>query len=58
MNVELLIAEIGNTTTVVNTFAVEAGMDVGFGRGSRGIDVASFIVKRRREMRKERSDAC
>jgi D-ornithine 4,5-aminomutase subunit beta len=43
---------VGGGTQVVNELAVEAGMDGGFGRGSRGIDVASFLVKRRREMRK------
>ena len=28
--------------------AREAGMDAGFGRGTKGIDVASFLVKFRR----------
>ncbi len=37
-------------TQVTNEIAVEAGMDAGFGRGSHGIDAASFLVKRRREM--------
>jgi D-ornithine 4,5-aminomutase subunit beta len=37
-------------TQVSNEIAVEAGMDAGFGRGSHGIDCASFLVKRRREM--------
>ncbi|NLM44327.1 MAG: LuxR family transcriptional regulator [Clostridiales bacterium] len=37
-------------TQVTNEIAVEAGMDAGFGRGSKGIDVASFLVKKRREM--------
>lgn len=32
-------------TQVTNEIAVKAGADVGFGRGSHGIDVASFIVK-------------
>jgi len=41
---------VGGGTQVINELAVEAGMDVGFGRGSHGIDVASFLVKRRREM--------
>lgn len=41
---------VAGGTQVVNELAVEAGMDVGFGRGSHGIDVASFLVKRRREM--------
>lgn len=39
-------------TQVNNEIAVEAGMDAGFGRGSHGIDVASFLVKKRREMGK------
>ena len=32
-------------TQVTHEMAVEAGCDAGFGRGSHGIDVASFIVK-------------
>ena len=36
-------------TQVTNEIAVEAGMDAGFGRGTHGIDVASYLVKRRRE---------
>lgn len=38
-------------TQVSNEIAAEAGMDAGFGRGSHGIDVASFLVKKRREMK-------
>ncbi|MGI5998061.1 MAG: D-ornithine 4,5-aminomutase subunit OraE [Lutispora sp.] len=38
-------------TQVTNEIAVEAGMDAGFGRGTHGIDVASFLVKKRREMK-------
>jgi len=45
---ERLILVAGGTQ-VVHEMAVEAGMDAGFGRGSHGIDVASFLVKRRRE---------
>ncbi len=37
-------------TQISHEIAREAGMDGGFGRGTKGIDVASFIVKRRREM--------
>ncbi|MGE5682301.1 MAG: D-ornithine 4,5-aminomutase subunit OraE [Bacillota bacterium] len=37
-------------TQVTNEIAVEAGMDAGFGRGSHGNDVASFLVKRRKEI--------
>ncbi len=36
-------------TQVTNEIAKEAGMDAGFGRGTKGIDVASFLVKQRRE---------
>jgi D-ornithine 4,5-aminomutase subunit beta len=39
-------------TQVTNEIALEAGMDAGFGRGTHGIDVASFMVKRRREKQK------
>ena len=49
---EQLILVAGGTQ-VVNEAAVESGMDAGFGRGSHGIDVASFLVKRRRELREE-----
>ena len=37
-------------TQVTNEIALEAGLDAGFGRGSHGIDVASFMVERRKEM--------
>ncbi len=37
-------------TQVSNEIAKEAGMDAGFGRGTKGIDVASFLVKRRKEI--------
>lgn len=36
---------IDGGTQVTNEMAKEAGCDAGFGRGSHGIDVASFIVK-------------
>ena len=36
-------------TQVTNEIALEAGLDAGFGRGTHGIDVASFLVKKRRE---------
>ena len=39
-------------TQISNEIAKEAGMDAGFGRGSKGIAVASFMVNRRREMAK------
>jgi D-ornithine 4,5-aminomutase subunit beta len=42
---------VAGGTQVTNEEAVECGMDAGFGRGTKGIDVGSFIVKelRRRE---------
>lgn len=40
-------------TQVSMEIAREAGMDAGFGRGSKGIDVASFLVKKRREANNE-----
>lgn len=41
---------VGGGTQVSNEMAVEAGLDAGFGRGTHGNDVASFLVKKRREM--------
>jgi len=40
-------------TQVSNELAVKNGMDAGFGRGSNGDQVATFLVKRRREMKNE-----
>lgn len=37
---------IAGGTQVNNQMAVENGMDAGFGRGTHGIDVANFIVKK------------
>jgi len=31
---------------------VKQGVDAGFGRNSHGVDVATFLVERRREMNK------
>lgn len=42
---------LGGGTQVSNELAVEAGMDAGFGRGTKGEHVATFLVKKRREMR-------
>jgi D-ornithine 4,5-aminomutase subunit beta len=36
-------------TQVTNEIASAAGLDAGFGRGTHGIDVASYLVKKRRE---------
>jgi len=38
-------------TQVTDEIAKECGMDAGFGRGTSGQDVASFLVKRRRKRR-------
>lgn len=42
---------VAGGTQVTNEIAVECGMDAGFGRGTKGIHVASFLVRKRREMR-------
>lgn len=39
---------IAGGTQVSNDIAIEAGMDAGFGRGTHGDDVATFIVKKKR----------
>lgn len=39
-------------TQVIPEEAVKTGVDAGFGRNSHGVDVATFLVERRREMRK------
>ena len=39
---------VAGGTQVTHQLAVEAGLDAGFGRGTRGIEVASFLVKKRR----------
>lgn len=44
---------VSGGTQVTHELAREAGMDAGFGRGSKGIDVASFLVRKRREMQNE-----
>ncbi len=40
---------IGGGTQVTHELAVECNLDAGFGRGTKGIHVASFMVKNRRE---------
>jgi len=40
-------------TQVSNELAVSNGVDAGFGRGTKGIHVATFLVKKRREMNNE-----
>lgn len=41
---------IAGGTQVSDNLAVENGMDAGFGRGTKGSHVATFLVKKRREM--------
>ncbi|SEF91927.1 D-ornithine 4,5-aminomutase E subunit [Caloramator fervidus] len=40
-------------TQITDEIAKEAGMDAGFGRGTKGVHVASFLVKKRWEMEKD-----
>ncbi len=40
-------------TQVTPEIAVQNGIDAGFGRGSKGIHVATFLVKKRKEMQNE-----
>lgn len=44
---------VAGGTQVSNELAVQTGVDAGFGRGSNGAQVATFIVKKRRELRNE-----
>lgn len=44
---------ISGGTQVSNELAVAHGMDAGFGRGTKGSHVATFLVKKRREMTNE-----
>jgi len=41
---------VAGGTQVSNDLAIEAGVDQGFGRGSKGVHVATFLVKKRREL--------
>jgi len=41
-------------TQVVPENALKTGIDAGFGRNSHGIDVATFLIEKRREMRGEK----
>ena len=38
-------------TQVTPEIALKQGVDAGFGRGSKGVNVATFLVKKRREMK-------
>lgn len=40
---------VAGGTQVTDEMARESGLDAGFGRGTRGIEVASFLVRARRE---------
>ena len=44
---------VSGGTQVSPELAVEQGVDAGFGRGTKGIHVATFLVKKRREIRGE-----
>ncbi|MCF6465186.1 D-ornithine 4,5-aminomutase subunit OraE [Clostridium sp. Cult2] len=44
---------IAGGTQVSRELAIKNGMDAGFGRGSNGAQVATFLVKKRREMNDE-----
>ncbi|HEY3314803.1 MAG TPA: D-ornithine 4,5-aminomutase subunit OraE [Bacillota bacterium] len=44
---------IGGGTLIGDEVAKECGLDAGFGRGTKGHDVASFIVRHRRQERGE-----
>ncbi len=41
---------VAGGTQVTNDLALEAGLDAGFGRGTKGIHVASFLVEKKREL--------
>ena len=41
---------VAGGTQVTDAIARECGMDAGFGRGTRGQDVGSFLVTRLREL--------
>jgi D-ornithine 4,5-aminomutase subunit beta len=45
---------LGGGTQVISDLALKYGVDMGFGRGTKGIDVATFLVKKRREMREKK----
>lgn len=44
---------LGGGTQIIQELAIESGLDMGFGRGTKGAYVATFLVKKRREMRGE-----
>jgi D-ornithine 4,5-aminomutase subunit beta len=44
---------LGGGTQIISDLAVDTGLDMGFGRGTKGSHVATFLVKKRRELRGE-----
>jgi D-ornithine 4,5-aminomutase subunit beta len=44
---------VSGGTQVTHELAVKQGVDAGFGRGTKGIHVATFLVKKRNEMKSE-----
>ncbi|NLX61677.1 MAG: LuxR family transcriptional regulator [Tissierellia bacterium] len=44
---------VAGGTQVSNELAVESGVDAGFGRGTKGAHVATFLIKKRKEMKDE-----
>ncbi|MGB4695371.1 MAG: hypothetical protein WBH29_03055, partial [Bacilli bacterium] len=46
---------IAGGTQVIPALARETGVDEGFGRGTKGNQVASFLVQRLKELRKNES---
>ena len=42
---------VAGGTQVIPEEAAKTGVDAGFGRNSHGVDVATFLVERRRELR-------
>ncbi len=45
---------VSGGTQIKNEIAVQSGMDAGFGRGTKGHHVASFLVQRKREILTEK----
>ena len=45
---------VAGGTQVTPEIAVKQGVDAGFGRGSKGVHVATFLVKKREEMEKNK----
>lgn len=44
---------VGGGTQITNDIAKACGIDAGFGRGTTGLDVAGFLVRRRREIKSD-----